>query len=146
MRIDTASAALLAAVLSVALAAPASSQPPRLTADPDLAKSDRALLQDDTKAAAEFQRRLRDQVHFRNGVLLIQDRTGGATGLTVMPATMPWGLDCGDSGIVITFGAGTGDTENGIALTLTSAALTDEKCQHIAPALGEALLAIVKGD
>lgn len=130
--------------LSLAMLPPAWAQP-KLTADPDLAKSDAALLQDESKASAEFQRRLRDQVRYRNGLLLIQDRSGGA-GLTVMPATIVWGLDCGDSGIAITFGNGTGDTDNGIALTVTSAAVSDAKCQTIAPALGETVLAISKGN
>ena len=135
----------LATALSVALFSPACAQP-RMTADPDLAKSDRTLLQDEAKATAELQRRLHDQVTFRNGLLLIQDRSGGGSGLTVMPATIAWGLDCGDGGVVVTFGTGTADTDNGIALTLTSAAVSDGKCQHIATALGETLLAITKGN
>jgi hypothetical protein len=138
-------AATLAAALAIAPLSPGLAQP-RLTADPDLAKSDAALLQDEAKATAELQRRLRDQVKSSNGLLLIQDRTGGGSGLTVMPATIAWGLDCSDGGIVLTFGTGNADTDNGIALTLTSAAVSDEKCQHIAPALGETVLAITKGD
>ena len=137
--------ALSLAMLPLAMLSPAWAEP-KLTADPDLAKSDAALLQDDTKATTEFQRRLRDQVKFRNGLLLIRDRSGGASGLTVMPATIVWGLDCGDSGIAVTFGTGTGDTDNGIALTVTSAAISDAKCQTIAPALGETVLAIAKGN
>jgi hypothetical protein len=147
MRARGASVALAALVtaLSVTPLSPARTQP-RLTADPDLAKSDRALLQDETKATAEFQRRLRNQVTFRNGLLLIQDRSGGGSGLMVMPATSQWGLDCGDGGIVVTFGTGNADTDNGIALTLTSASVSDDKCQQIAPALGETVLTITKGN
>jgi hypothetical protein len=63
-----------------------------------------------------------------------------------MPATVMWGLDCSDGGLAITFGSGSGDTDNGIVLQLTSAAISDEKCLHIAPAVGQTVLAITKGN
>jgi hypothetical protein len=64
----------------------------------------------------------------------------------VMPATVMWGIDCGDSGIAATFGAGSADTDNGVVLQLTSAAVSDDKCQHIAPAIGETMLTLTKGN
>jgi hypothetical protein len=131
------------AVFGTQLPAAAEPKPP---ADPDLAKSDATLLQDDDKAIAELQRRLRNQVTYRNGLLVIVDRSGTNSGVTVMPATVMWGVDCSDSGIEVTFGAGSGDTDNGIVLQLTSAPITDPKCQKIAPALGDALLTITKGN
>lgn len=127
------------------LAAPAAAEP-RLTADPDLAKSDAALLRDAAKAASEFQRRMRDQITFRNGLLIVQDRTSGSSGLLVMPATAMWSIDCGDGGISLTLGSGSGDTDNGTSLQLTSAAVSDERCRTIAPALGEAMMEIAKGN
>ena len=45
-----------------------------------------------------------------------------------------------------TFGAGSGDTDNGIVLQLTGAAIGDDECTRLAPAIGEALLAIAKGN
>jgi hypothetical protein len=119
---------------------------PKLVADPDLARSDTALLQDEAKATAELQHRLRDQVTNRDGLLVIIDRSGTSSGVTVMPATVMWGVDCSDGGLAITFGSGSGDTDNGIVLQLTSAAISDEKCLHIAPAVGQAMLAITKGN
>jgi hypothetical protein len=133
----------LLAVLTVAQPAAAEPKP---TADPDLVKSDIALLQDEGKATAEFQRRLRDQVSFRNGLLVIIDRTGTTSGVTVMPATVMWGVDCSDSGIGVTFGTGSGDTDNGIVLQLTGASISDDKCTRLAPAIGDTLLAITKGN
>jgi hypothetical protein len=135
-----------APLLALALVAPPALAEPKPVADPDLAKSDAALLQDDAKAAAEFQHRLRDQVHFRNGLLVIQDRTGTSSGVTVVPATMMWGVDCSDSGLAVTFGAGGGDTDNGIVLQLTTAAMSDDLCLKIAPAVGDTALAITKGN
>ncbi len=129
----------------LAMAQPAAAEP-KPAADPDLVKSDIALLQDEGKATAEFQRRLRDQVSFRNGLLVIIDRTGTISGVTVMPATVMWGIDCSDSGIGVTFGTGSGDTDNGIVLQLTGASISDDKCTRLAPAIGDTLLAITKGN
>src|SRR5262249_4760443 len=105
---------MLAAPLSLA-ALPGSAQP-RLTADPDQAKSGTKLLQAGAKATAELQRRVKSQVRYQNGLLIIQDRT--ASGVSVVPATIMWMVDCGEGGLAVTFGSGTGDTENGIALQL----------------------------
>src|SRR5262249_7079176 len=111
-------------VLSLTLAAQAE---PKLPADPELTKSDTVLLQDETKAIAELQRRLRSQVGYQNGLFVIVDRSGMTQGVTVMPATVMWSVDCGDSGVSATFGAGSGDTDNGVVLQLTGAAVSDEK-------------------
>jgi hypothetical protein len=140
-----ASGAGVAGSLLLALHGPACAEP-KLPIDPSLVASDTALLRDESKATAEFQRRLRDQVSYRNGLLVIVDKSGGTPGVMVMPAGVMWGLDCGDSGIGVTFGTGSGDTDNGIVLQLTSAAVTDDKCQHMAPTIGETLLAITKGN
>ena len=119
---------------------------PKAPTDPGLAASDAALVQDDAKATAELERRLHAQVSYHNGVLVIIDRSGTNSGVTVVPATIMWGVDCSDSGVAVTFGSGSGDTDNGIVLQLTSTALSDEKCLKIAPAIGEAVLSITKGE
>jgi hypothetical protein len=137
---------MLAITAPLALGAPFALAEPKPPADPDLTKSDAALLQDPAKASAEFQRRLRSQVTNSGGLLIIVDRSGTTSGVTVMPATVLWGLDCSDSGLMVTFGAGSGDTDNGIVLTLTSAAIPDDACMKIAPAVGETLLAITRGN
>jgi len=138
--------AILAALALTGLAMTAAAEPKAAPADPDLVKSDTALLQDEAKATAEFQRRLRNQASYRNGVLVVVDHTGATSGVTVMPATVMWGVDCGDSGIAVTFGSGSGDTDNGVVLQLTSAAIGDDKCTRLAPSIGETLLAITKGN
>jgi hypothetical protein len=134
-----------AALVALALAPPASAEP-KPPVDTELAKSDTVLLKDEAKAIAEFQRRLRGQVTYRDGMLVIIDRSGTTSGVTVMPATVMWGVDCSDSGLAATFGAGSGDTDNGIVLQLTGAAIGDDECTRLAPAIGEALLAIAKGN
>jgi hypothetical protein len=133
------------ALILVGLETPAMAEP-RLPPDPDLAHADATLLQNESGAIAEFQRRLRDEVRYQNGLLVIQDRAIAQSGVTVAPATIMWSLECGESGVSVTFGAGTGDTENGIALQLSGTPVPDEQCQRIAPSLGETLLAITKGN
>jgi hypothetical protein len=135
--------AVAGALFLAALPAAAQPKPP---GDPGLAASDKALLQDEGKAIAELQRRLRGQVSFRNGLLIIIDRSGTNTGVAVMPATVMWGIDCSDDGLSIDFGSGSGDTDNGLELQLTTASISDDKCTRIAPAIGELMLAIAKGN
>ena len=130
--------------LAISLAAISAMAQPKPPLDPSLSTSDTTLLQDEDKATAELQRRLRDQVRYRNGLLIITDR--GSTGVTVMPATIIWGVDCGDTGLSVTFGSGGGDTDNGLVLQLTSVAISDDKCMRIALAIGETVLAITKGN
>jgi hypothetical protein len=133
------------AVLAIVAALPAMAEP-KPPIDPGLAASDKALLQDEDKAATELQRRLRDQVTYRNGLIIIIDRSGLSSGVTVMPATAMWGVDCSESGLAVTFGTGSGDTDNGLVLQLTGAAISDDKCSRIAPAVGDTVLAITKGN
>jgi len=137
--------AALAAITVAGIAIPTDAEP-KPPSNPSLAATDSVLLQDEAKAIAELQHRLRNQVSYRNGVLVIVDRSGDTAGVTVMPATIEWGVDCDDTGIAVTFGTGSGDTDNGIVLQLTSAAVSDSQCLKIAPAVGETVLAITKGN
>ena len=137
-------AASFAVAVSIA-ASPATAQP-KVPVDPSLAASDKVLLQDETKAIAELRHRLRSQVNYRNGLLVIIDRSGTNPGVTVMPATVTWGIDCSDRGLSIVFGSGSGDTDNGLELQLTSAAIGDDACTRIAAAVGETVLAIIGGN
>jgi hypothetical protein len=136
---------ILTMLALTALATPAAAEP-KIAADPSLVASDNTLMQDEAKATAELQNRLRGQVAYRDGMLIIIDRSGANSGVTVMPATVMWGIDCSDTGLAVTFGAGSGDTDNGIVLQLTSAGISDDKCTRIAPALGETLLTLIKGN
>jgi hypothetical protein len=136
---------ILAAAAFAVFTAPVAAEP-KPAADPSLTASDSTLVQDEAKAITEFQRRLRDQVSLKNGVLVIVDHSGTTAGVTVMPATVMWGIDCGDSGITATFGSGSGDTDNGVTLQLTGASVSDDKCGRIAPAIGATVLDIAKGN
>ena len=62
--------ALVSAALVLALVAPALAGP-KAPIDPDQARNDAALLQDDGAAMTAMQQRLRDLVGFRNGLLEI---------------------------------------------------------------------------
>jgi hypothetical protein len=136
--------ALVSAALVLALVAPALAGP-KAPIDPDQARNDAALLQDDGAAMKAMQQRLRDLVGFRNGLLVVAESSGGSASVTVFPATVPWSVVCDDSGLSVTFGAGTGDTDNGIAVTLTAVAVPADKCLKLAPAVGETMLALSRG-
>jgi hypothetical protein len=136
--------AFVVAATLFALAAPAEAGP-KAPIDPDQARSDAALLQDEGAAAKAFQQRLRDLVAMRNGLFVIAESSAGTASVTVFPATVPWSVVCDDSGLSVTFGAGTGDTDNGIAVTLSSVPIPADKCLKLAPAVGETVLALSRG-
>jgi hypothetical protein len=96
-----------------------------------------ALAQSET----DMQRLLHDQIRYRNGLLVFHDKAG----VTVAPATIPWTLDCGEGGVGVTLGSGTGETENGFAIPLGATPMTDEQCQALAVSLGTTMLAITQG-
>ena len=136
----------IAAAAALLLGSPLVAQTqPRLKAEPNQAAADAALLQDEDKAKTELEHRLRNQVTYRDGVLILIDRSAGG-GVTVMPAAVMWGVECSDGGLLVTFGSGSGDTDNGVMITLTGAAISDDKCARIAPAIGLAVLAVTKGN
>jgi hypothetical protein len=94
------------------------------------------------QSEADMQRVLREQIRYQNGLLVFRDKGG----VTVAPATIPWTLDCGEGGVGVTLGSGTGDTENGLAISLATGPMTEEQCQTLAPSLGAAMLAITRGN
>ncbi|HEX3882733.1 MAG TPA: hypothetical protein VHW66_08750 [Stellaceae bacterium] len=94
------------------------------------------------QSEADMQRVLREQVRYQNGLLVFRDKAG----VTVAPATIAWTLDCGEGGVGVTLGSGTGDTENGLAISLGTGPQTEEQCQTLAPSLGAAMLAITRGN
>lgn len=134
-----------AAVLAAAALAFAAEAEPRLMGEPDQARSDKDLLQDEAKAVGVFQQRLRDQVGVSGGLFVIEDRSGGSTSVTVMPTTILWSVDCSDSGLNVTFGSGSAETDIGVTVQLTAAPISGDKCRKIAPAIGATVLALSKG-
>jgi hypothetical protein len=91
---------------------------------------------------ADLQGLLRSQIRYQNGLLVFHDKAG----VTVAPATIPWTLDCGEGGVGVTLGSGTGETENGLAIPLGNTPMTDSQCQSLAPSLGATMLAITRGN
>src|SRR5215475_8995996 len=113
--------ALVAAAVLLGMPLQAQTQP-RPKPDPSQPAPDASLLQDEDKAKAELERRLRYQATYRDGVLVVIDRSGSG-GVTVMPASVMWSVECSDGGLAVNFGSGSGDTDNGIVLQLTAAAI-----------------------
>jgi len=94
------------------------------------------------QSEADMQRLLRDQIRYQNGLLVFHDKAG----VTVTPATIPWTLDCGEGGVGVTLGSGTGDTENGFAIPLGNTPMSEDQCQPLAVSLGTTMLAITRGN
>lgn len=69
-----------------------------------------ALLRDPVRAGPELARRLREQVRYSNGLLLIEDPI--LHGITTLPATASWAISCDTLGVRVTFGA-TGEDDTG---------------------------------
>ena len=74
-----------------------------------------ALLRDPARATPELERRLRKQVRYSNGLLLIEDPI--LHGVTTLPATAGWAIDCDMLGVRVTFGA-TGENGRGTEVEL----------------------------
>ena len=77
------------AVFAVAALSGLAFAEPKAPVDPSLVASDTTLLQDESKATDELKRRLHAQVSYHDGVLVIIDRSGTSSGVTVMPAWLP---------------------------------------------------------
>jgi len=108
-------------------------------------RQDLDLLQDEASATTEFERRLREQVHFRDGVLVIRDEEL-PDWISVVPASILWIINCGPTGLIVSFGPAPSVKDSGPVLNLTWATVPAEMCEQIAVAVGETLLAITHGE
>jgi hypothetical protein len=103
-----------------------------------------ALLRDPVRAAPELERRLRKQVRYSNGLLLIEDPI--LHGVTTFSATAAWAIDCDMLGVRVTFGA-TGENGTGTEVELVPLGTKVERnaCHGISGLLGEAVLRLTSG-
>jgi hypothetical protein len=109
------------------------------------ARAEDVLMADPERVGPELERRLRSRLSFQNGVLIAHEIEQFAP-LHVMPPSTAWIADCGFTGLSITFGAGTGGDQNGFSVELTTASLSEQQCNNLAPLVGQSLVAIAKGN
>jgi hypothetical protein len=104
-----------------------------------------ALLRDDpAKAGPELERRLRKEVRYSNGLLLIDDPI--LHGVTTLPATAGWTISCNTLGVTVTFGA-TGENDAGTDVEIVPLGTTVDvnACDGISKVLGAAVLRLTSG-
>ena len=103
-----------------------------------------ALLRDPRGAGPELEQRLRKQVHYSGGLLLIEDPV--LHGITTLPATIGWEIDCNNWGVSVTFGA-TGENGAGTEERLVplGTRIENNVCRGISEAVGAAVLRLTSG-
>jgi hypothetical protein len=103
-----------------------------------------ALLRDPARAGPELERRLREQVRYSIGLLLIEEPI--LHGVTALPATAGWAIGCDMLGVRVTFGA-TGENGAGTEVELVPLGTRVESsaCYGISNALGVAVLRLTSG-
>jgi|SRR5579864_4819176 len=113
-------------------------------AEIDAQKRLEAALRDPARAGPELERRLRKQVRYSNGLLLIEDPI--LHGITTLPATTEWAIDCGVLGVAVTFGA-TGENGAGTEVNLVpiGTTISNYACRGVSEVLGAAILRLTSG-
>jgi hypothetical protein len=104
-----------------------------------------ALLSDPATAAPELERRLRQQVRYYNGVLLIEDPI--LHSVTALPATTAWSISCDAGGVQVNFGD-TSDNGSGAYVEITPIGIgaAPTACKGISARLGTAVLRLTRGE
>jgi hypothetical protein len=92
-----------------------------------------------------LEQRLRKQVRYSNGLLLIQDPI--LHGITTLPATVGWSISCNENlGVQVIFGAG-GDSGSGSEVELVPSGTRVQRnaCSGISEMVGAAVLRLTSG-
>jgi hypothetical protein len=104
--------------------------------------ADAALLKDDpTKASEEFLDRLHQDIQRGQGGLIYVNEPLIGT-VHAFPPHVVWHLECGMTGIDVSF-SGTAEPDNsGVDVELTDASISMDRCRELLPPLGSALVQI----
>jgi hypothetical protein len=127
------------------LYAPTRYYTPAEQAEMNAQKQLEAVLRDPARVGPVLERRLRKQVRYSNGLLLIEDPI--LHGITTRPATTGWSISCDENlGIQITFGA---EGENGggseVNLVPIGTRVRKNACPGISEVVGAAVLRLTSG-
>ena len=91
----------------------------------------------DARAASDVVHKLRAQVHYDNGTILVND----GVSISAFPATIAWSTDCLDTSVWVNFGS---DTM--VDVTPKNISLDAHACNNITRVLGAALLRLTRGE
>jgi hypothetical protein len=104
-----------------------------------------AVLRDPARAGPLLEQRLRKQVRYSNGLLLIEDPI--LHGITTLPATAGWSISCDENlGMQVIFGAG-GENGGGTEVELVPLGTRVQRnaCFGLSELLGAAVLRLLSG-
>ena len=99
-------------------------------------------MKDPVHAGPELQRRLRKQVRYSNGLLLIEDPL--LHQINTVPATAAWSVSCDDGvGVQVYFGGGENSTE--VDVVPLGTRISKGACAAISEEVGTAVLRLTSG-
>jgi hypothetical protein len=101
-----------------------------------------SVLRDPARAGVVLEQRLRKQVRYSNGLLLIQDPI--LHGVATLPATVSWSISCNDiTGVQVSFGSG--DSGSEVDLVPLGTRVPRAACSGISEVVGAAVLRLTSG-
>ena len=109
-------------------------------------RTDAALMADPLRAGPELERRLREHVNSREGMLIVTDTLPGIPTIYVLPMSAMWVVSCDILGLSVAFGPGSGEYDNSVNVDLTRVPISPPQCRDLAPMIGEKVLAITRGN
>jgi hypothetical protein len=111
-------------------------------------KQETALMANPDQAGPELEQRLQAKVSAADGILFVSDPI--LRGVSVLPATTPWVMRCGLTGLSITFGSavsgGEGNVENDVELSLSTGNIDQKNCYVLGRRVGKRLLSLLLHD
>jgi hypothetical protein len=109
----------------------------------DANKEFQALLKDPVRLLPELEQRLRKQVRYDSGMLIIKEPLTDS--IRTFPPTVRWSVACAVIGVSVNFGD-TSENGNGVTLNLTDFSGVDTHvCQSISGPLGAAVKRLTRG-
>jgi hypothetical protein len=138
-----------AIVLSLSLNSCGESPPPASQAK-QTRDEDAALLKDIGRAGPELERRLLQSLKVEDGLIFVRDPNPVLARVAsfVLPASSPWVISCGISGISVTFGSAiSGDgssVSNDVELFLARTIIEPDDCGVLGSRLGKRLKAVLQ--
>ncbi len=109
-------------------------------------RAEAALMADPLRAGPELERRLREHVSSREGMLIVSDTLPGIPTVYVLPMSAMWVVSCDILGLSVAFGPGSGEYDNSVNVDLTPVPISEPQCRDLAPAIGQKILAITRGN
>jgi hypothetical protein len=100
------------------------------------------VLRDPARSGPVLEQRLRKQVRYSNGLLLIEDP--GLHGITTIPASSAWSVNCDEvTGVEVAWGSG--DTAPVVELVPIGTKISRNACRELSQKVGDAVLRLTSG-